>query len=182
MTESRRWPRALFAISITLAAGAGGLYLRHRLTPPGGVSGIGGGWYATAPRSIYGAGHSSLPYQTLYRKSGRWWTELSRTVVRLRYYDPDCAVFQTVVPVGMIWAVCGDRSPVAIRVATSSWVYQFETQGLVDHDVGATFVKPIEAILALAREQPPYRSGWSKGYRYDSQVDPIPDVRLPPDS
>ena len=179
MTESR-WTRALLAVSLTLAAGVGVLYLRHRLTPPSGVSGIGGGWYATAPRSIYGAGHSSLPYQTLYRKGGRWWTEVSGTVVRLRYYDPDCVVFQTVVPVGMIWAVCGDRSPAAIRVATSSWVYQFEAQGLVDHDVGATFVKPIEAILALAREQPAYQSGWSKGYRYDSQVDPIPDVRLPP--
>ena len=168
--------RLLLGVGLGLSVIVGGVYVQRHLAPPTGARAIGGGWYATDPQSVFAAGHSSVPYQRLYRRNGRWYTRVSSSVVRLRYYGSDCVVFQAIYPTEMIWAACGDRSPIAILSTTSSSVFQFEDEGLVDHDVGATFVKPIERILTLARAQPPYRSGWSEGYRDDRSVDAVASV------
>ena len=175
---TRRSLVAATIVALTIVIAIGGDVAMHRRRPADATP-IGGAWFVTPLKSYYGAGHTSPSMQSLYRMHGAWYTEVTTSAVRVRFYEPDCVVFQTILPIGMIWAACGDRSPVAILRAASDWVFKFEPEGLVDYDVGAVFVKPIDRVLALAQRQPPYRRDWARPYSESSQVNPIEDVERP---
>jgi len=97
-------------------------------------------------------------------------------VERALYYDADCVVYSAVRQYrGPKFAVCGDRTPVRVMTWGGDW--SIEPDGLISPDtrVGATVLKPIAAIIALAVRQPPYAADWRKR---DSEAprDPVETV------
>lgn len=148
------------------------------LQPMWGYEGIGGSWQVvriTSPPHGPGITHQ------LYRKTGSGRVRVDESLTRYRFYSPDCVVYQTMRPdySGVVFAVCGDRTPVAFMQDQSlNWDYTAE--GLM---LSKGTLKPIEDIVVLALQQPPYRKQWEQdaGFRRDAPYtdDLVDDVERP---
>jgi hypothetical protein len=141
-----------------------------RLGAPYMLRPVGGAWYlgSNIPFDIIEAG---TRFRSLYRKDGRSYVQVDRMVGTAQYYRSGCVVYEAVHTYrGPIFAVCGDRTPVRIIDGGDNWSIQPE--GLISPEtrrrqgtyefVGPLVLKPIEAIITLALQQPPYAADWAK--------------------
>jgi hypothetical protein len=102
-----------------------------------------------------------------------------------RYYPPDCVIYESAAHGHEIFAVCGDRTPIAIN-SGSVIDWSFDADGLrrvasLWLDDGVVYDPhefiPLDAILDAAGQQPPFDPGWAKDYAFDPFDPPVPVVR-----
>ena len=155
---------------LLLALAVAGWVTWDALRPPTGLESVGGSWQVvTIPSPFHGPGTT----YRLYRNTSSRPVQVDESITRYRFYAPDCVVYQTIRDEysGVVFAVCGERTPIAF-MSDVSWNWEYAPEGLLmrkGHQLAAstsvvqvTRLKPIDRITALALEQPPYRKNWQR--------------------
>ena len=131
---------------------------------------VGGGWYTHYTSAYNPDGHG---YESLYRKASTGTIRVEQAVRGiLRFYPPDCVVYDTQRDVGVIYAACGDHTPFAVA-SYAVWKgdsYRLDADGLAfpedprvsnGHAVATVSRIPIDSIRAYAEAQPIIHEGWA---------------------
>ena len=171
-----------------------GFWVWWEYGPPKGLVAIGGSWQVAKEVGFIPNPDKRFLTCGLYRaKDDAGVVKVDEAVTRYHFYAPDCVVYQTIRPEfsGVVFAVCGERTPIAF-MSDTSWDYEYATEGLRLEKgttlggssivVKTTKLKPIERIVALAQQQPPYRKNWQKdaGFRMNGPYkdDLVADVEV----
>jgi hypothetical protein len=174
MTMRRRWKVAGAAV---LLFGVAMCYL------PTGLRQEGGGWY-----THYSSGWSmdSRGHTTLYRR-GPLGTHMrvDEDVYVIRFYPPDCLLYEPHREVGRIFAGCGFHAPVPVAFfppwrmrggyeADSTGLRRIDTVRVVNGQAVAKVVHiPLDAIRKAAESTVPLHPGWSLTSPRDDAVVPV---------
>jgi len=131
---------------------------------------VGGGWYTHYTSAYNPDGHG---YESLYRKASTGTIRVEQAVRGiLRFYPPDCVVYDTQRDVGVIYAACGDHTPFAVA-SYAVWKgdsYRLDADGLAfpedprvsnGHAVATVSRIPIDSIRAYAEAQPIIHEDWA---------------------
>ena len=116
----------------------------------GNASSIGGTWTITTLSTLPEAG---APQHFLNRGTVR----VDELVKEWRYFDPDCVVYRTSRGADLVYAVCGERTPVAIA-SYEMRPWSFDADGIHRRD---DFI-PIAEIRTVAEGQPAFRDDWTQ--------------------
>lgn len=148
----------------------------------GRVEEIGGGFSIQAVPTLP---ESGLKPRSLMRTTGNRRIVVDEFIEKVQYYEPDCVVYQTARRAHDVFAVCGDRTPIAIATSAGlSW--RFDADGLrrVPEPVlkGGRLVSEvefleIERLRSLAIRQPRFDAGWRSASSFDPNAPPLEAAR-----
>jgi hypothetical protein len=128
---------------------------------------IGGDWTITTLATLPEAG---APQHYLNRGTVR----VDELVKEWRYFDPDCVVYRTSRGENATYAVCGERTPVAIAFDEMR-PWSLDADGIHSRD---QFI-PIAAILAEAEKQPAFRDDWTQAAPARPTLRPVKQAVAP---
>ena len=139
----------------------------------------GGGWYTT-----FTSGHT-LGTTTLYRRDRAMPVRVDDNVFIRGFHPPDCLLYEPQRRSGVVYAVCGARTPVAVAAyapwsqdrryeADSSGLYMIDTVRVIDGRAVARVERvPIAEIRRIAESRPPFQSGWTTSEPDELAMRPI---------
>ncbi len=151
---------------LLLAAALCGCSSRPDLQP------VGGAWFSEHVGSFNpdGKGHTAL-----YRRGGdSKMVKVDEGLYIQAFLPPDCIVFDSRDLAGTVFAVCGDRTPVAVAqdavgdagrefVRDSDGLHRVESMQVVNGRAMETVVRiTMEQMRAAAEAQPPFHADWKK--------------------
>jgi hypothetical protein len=125
---------------------------------------IGGGWSIEDIPKLPEAG---IHPRNLVRTAGNRKIVVDELIQSYRFYEPDCVVYQSARQFQHVYAVCGDRLPIAIGSSTAvMWKFEDEGPRRVNprevrngRIVEVIEVLPIEDVKAIALQQRSFRKG-----------------------
>ena len=175
-----RWPKKVLFILGGLATLLAWLVYRSTQPNMNYTKNIGERWFVEAlPKYLPEPGPSPT---NLYRAKGIGYVWVDERIRNYRFYEPDCVIYSTWRGEQDVFAVCGDRVPVAIESAFSS--LKFDSEGLRKtytaflvgkNPVYEDELLPITSIKTVAAQQPRFHYGWSrrKSAAFDSANPPV---------